>query len=78
MKANQLIHTTTDRNGNPVSYGSDRQGSWLEFSDKGDRTAIYGNCRSNRERMRREIAERDIKLPAEHMNVFCEPLELAA
>jgi hypothetical protein len=78
MKTNQLTCATTDRNGNPVTYGSDRHGSWLEFPDKRDRTAIYGNSRTNRERMRREIVERGIKVPTKHAHLFAEPMDLAA
>jgi hypothetical protein len=78
MKTNQLTYATTDRNGKPVTYGSDRHGSWLEFPDKRDRTALYGNSRTNRERMRREIEDRGIKMPANHAHLFAEPMELAA
>lgn len=78
MKAKQITYATTDISGNPVSYGSDRYGSWLEYPDKRDRTAIYGNSRTNRERMRREIEERGIKVLAQHLHLFAEPVELAA
>jgi len=78
MKNNNTSYQVTDSNGNQFSYGSDRHGTWLEFPDKRDRTAIYGNCRSNRERMRREISERGIKILAKHMPFFAEPMELAA
>jgi hypothetical protein len=78
MKKNNTTYQTTDSKGNNVTYGSDRFGSWLEFPDKRDRTAIYGNSRINRERMRREISERGIKIPTNHMHIFAEPMELAA
>jgi hypothetical protein len=78
MKANQLACETIDRNGNHVTYGSDRHGPWLEFRDRRDRTAIYGNCRTNLERMRREITGRGIVVPAAHMPLFAEPIQLAA
>jgi len=78
MKSNNTSYQVTDSSGNQFSYGSDRHGSWLEFPDKRDRTAIYGNSRTNRERMRREISVRGIKVPAQHMHLFAEPMELAA
>lgn len=78
MKTSQATYATTDRNGNPATYGFDRHGSWLEFSVKRDRTAIYGNSSANRQRMRREISERGIKVPANHQRLFSEPMKLAA
>jgi len=78
MKSNNTSYQVTDSSGNQFSYGADRHGSWLEFPDKRDRTAIYGNSRVNRERMRREIAVRGIRIPAKHMHLFAEPMELAA
>lgn len=78
MKANQLTCATTDRNDNPVTYGSDRHGSWLEIPDKRDRTAIYGNSRTNRERMRSEIEDRGIKVHSKHAHLFAEPIAFAA
>lgn len=78
MKTSQATYQTTDRNGNTATYGFDRYGSFLEFPDKRDRTAIYGNSRTNRDRMRREISERGIKVPSNHQHLFAEPMELAA
>lgn len=78
MKTSQATYQTTDRDGNPATYGLDRFGSFLEFPDKRDRTAIYGNSRANRQRMRREISERGIKVPSNHQHHFAEPMELAA
>jgi len=78
MKKNNITYQTTDSKGNNVTYGSDRFGSWLELSDKPDRIAIYGNSRTNRERMRREIRDSGIKIPTNRMHLFAEPLALAA
>ena len=78
MKTSQATYQTTDRNGNTATYGFDRYGSWLEFPDKRDSTAIYGNSRANRGRMRREITQRGIKVPSNHQHLFAEPMELAA
>lgn len=78
MKTSQATYQTTDRNGNPATYGYDRHGSWLEFPDKRDRTALYGNSRTNRERMRQEVLARGIKVPSNHQHLFAEPVELAA
>ena len=78
MKKNITTYQTKDSKGNNVTYGSDRFGSWLELSDKPDRIAIYGNSRTNRERMRSEIRDREIKIPTNRMYIFAEPLALAA
>ncbi len=78
MKTSQATYQTSDRNGNPATYGFDRHGSFLEYPDTRDRTAIYGNNRSNRERMRREISERGIKVSSNHRHLFADPMELAA
>ena len=78
MRTTNITYQTTDSKGTNVSYGSDRFGSWLELRVKPDRVAIYGNSRTNRERMRREIRERGIKIPTNHMHIFAEPQALAA
>jgi hypothetical protein len=78
MKTSQATYQTTDRNGTPATYGFDRHGSWLEFPDKRDRTALYGNSRTNRERMRQEVLARGIKVPTQHHHIFAEPVGLAA
>ena len=78
MKTSQATYQTSDRNGIPATYGFDRYGSWLELTSQRDRTAIYGNSRKNCERMRREISERGIKMPANHLSLFSEPMGLVA
>ncbi|MEO5715980.1 MAG: hypothetical protein ABIT37_21045 [Luteolibacter sp.] len=78
MKTSQATYQTLDRHGNPATYGFDCHGTWLEFPDKRDRTAIYGNSRRNRERMRREISERGINVSTQHLHLFAEPIGLAA
>ena len=78
MKTSQATYKTTDHSGNSATYGFDRYGSFLEFPDKRTRTALYGNSRANRERMRREISERGINVSAQHLHLFAEPIGLAA
>lgn len=78
MKDNKKIHKTSDMHGNPVTYGTDANCTFLEITLQRDRFAIYGDDKSSYERMRYEINRLGIKIPHHHDTLFGKHNELAA
>lgn len=67
MKSQQTI----DKNGRPASYGIGNQIPWVEYAEgKLGRTALYGHSQAGKQRLVREIANRAIQIPQDHLAIL--------
>ena len=62
MKDLNTLLAAKDLRGRPITYGVDRRTPWIEFSEKGDRWVLFGNCETNLQRMKQEIRNRGIQV----------------